>query len=89
VLRFSLNGAGESVLQDYLGHGRGRRIPNTQRHRGHDELVSELGLWYTRSVPEMGYYVEEWRFGFYQRQKDSGPVRAILLSRPSLILLAR
>ena len=55
---------------------RGRRIPSTQRHRRHDELVSELGLWYTRSVPDMGFYVEERHFGFYQRQKDTDRVRA-------------
>jgi ribosomal protein S18 acetylase RimI-like enzyme len=33
-------------------------------------------VWYTRSVPEMGFYVQERRFGFYQRQKDTGRVRA-------------
>jgi ribosomal protein S18 acetylase RimI-like enzyme len=33
-------------------------------------------VWYTRSVPQMGFYVQERRFGFYQRQKDTGRVRA-------------
>jgi len=51
-------------------------MPGTRRHRRHDELVSELRLWYARSVPEMGFYVQERRFGFYQRQKDTGRVRA-------------
>ena len=55
---------------------RGPRIPGKQRHWRHDELVSEFGVWYTRSVPEMGFYVQERRFGFYQRQKDTGRVRA-------------
>ncbi len=62
---------------------RGRRIPSTQRHRRHDELVSELGGWYTRSVPEMGFYVQERRFGFYQRQKDTGRVRATVRHLPA------
>ncbi len=57
---------------------RGRKISSTQRHRRHDALVSAVGQWYTRSVPEMGYYVAERRFGFYQRQKDTGRVRATL-----------
>lgn len=57
---------------------RGRKISSTQRHRRHDALVSAVGQWYTRSVPEMGYYVAERRFGFYQRQKDAGRVRATL-----------
>jgi ribosomal protein S18 acetylase RimI-like enzyme len=55
----------------------------TQRHPRHDELVSELGLWYTRSVPEMGFYVQKRRFGFYQRQKDTGRVRATVRHLPA------
>jgi hypothetical protein len=46
-------------------------------------LVSELGGWYTRSVPEMGFYVEERRFGFYQLQKDTVRVRATLRHLPA------
>jgi ribosomal protein S18 acetylase RimI-like enzyme len=61
----------------------GRRIPGTQRHRRHDELVSEVGLWYTRSIPEMGFCVEERRFGFYQRQKDTGRFRATVRRLPA------
>jgi ribosomal protein S18 acetylase RimI-like enzyme len=61
----------------------GRRIPRTQRHRRHDELVSEVGLWYTRSIPEMGFCVQERRFGFYQRQKDTSRVRATVRSLPA------
>src|SRR5215211_4641471 len=55
----------------------------TQRHPRHDELVSELGLWYTRSVPEMGFYVQKRRFSFYQRQKDTGRVRATVRHLPA------
>jgi ribosomal protein S18 acetylase RimI-like enzyme len=62
---------------------RGRRIPSTQRHPRHDELVSELGVWYTRSVPEMGFYVHERRFGFYQRQEDTSRVRATVRHLPA------
>jgi ribosomal protein S18 acetylase RimI-like enzyme len=62
---------------------RGRRIPGTRRHQRHDELVSELGLWHTRSVPEMGFYVQERRFGFYQRQEDTGRVRATVRRLPA------
>jgi hypothetical protein len=69
VLRFSLNGAGE------VGHLARTKDPQ-HAHRRHDELVSELGGWYTRSVPEMGFYVEERRFGFYLLQKDTGRERA-------------
>src|SRR5215207_11190274 len=58
-------------------------MPGTQRHQRHDELVSELGVWYTRSVPEMGFYVQERRFGFYQRQKDTGRVRATVRHLPA------
>jgi ribosomal protein S18 acetylase RimI-like enzyme len=61
----------------------GRKIPSTQRHPRHYELISELGGWYTRSVPEMGYYVQERRFGFYQRQKDTGRVRATVKHLPA------
>jgi GNAT superfamily N-acetyltransferase len=46
-------------------------------------LVSELGEWYTRSVPEMGFYVEGRRFGFYQLQKDTGRVRATVRHLPA------
>src|SRR5918993_2899734 len=58
-------------------------MPGTQRHQRHDELVSELGLWYTRSVPEMGFYVQKRRFSFYQRQKDTGRVRATVRHLPA------
>lgn len=61
----------------------GRRIPSTKRHRRHEELVSELGGWYTRSVPEMGFHVEERRFGSYQRQVDTGRVRATVRHLPA------
>jgi ribosomal protein S18 acetylase RimI-like enzyme len=40
-------------------------------------------VWYTRSVPEMGFYVQERRFGFYQRQKDTGRVRATVRHLPA------
>ena len=40
-------------------------------------------MWYTRSVPEMGFYVQERRFGFYQRQKDTGRVRATVRHLPA------
>ena len=40
-------------------------------------------MWYTRSIPEMGYYVQERRFGFYQRQKDTGRVRATVRHLPA------
>lgn len=82
MLRYPSNGAGEVGPAVLLWTQRGRSIPGTQRHRRHDELVSELGLWYTRSVPEMGFYVEERRFGFYQRQKDTGRVRATVRHLP-------
>jgi ribosomal protein S18 acetylase RimI-like enzyme len=62
---------------------RGRRIPGTRRHQRHDELVSELGLWYARSVPEMGFYVQARRFGFYQRQEDTSRVRATVRHLPA------
>jgi ribosomal protein S18 acetylase RimI-like enzyme len=39
-------------------------------------------VWYTRSVPEMGFYVQERRFGFYQRQEDTGRVRATVRHLP-------
>ena len=54
-------------------------------------MVSELGGWYTRSVPEMGFYVQERRFGFYQLQKDTGRVRATVrhLRGQGRFLLAR
>src|SRR5215213_12034415 len=83
VLRFSLNGAGEVGPAALPWTQRGRRIPSMRRHRRHDELVSELGLWYTRSVPEMGFYVEKRRFSFYQRQKDTGRVRATVRHLPA------
>ena len=57
--------------------------PRTQQHPRHDELVSEFGLWCTRSVPEMDFYVQERRFGFYQRQKDTGRVRATVRHLPA------
>jgi ribosomal protein S18 acetylase RimI-like enzyme len=62
---------------------RGRKIPGIERHQRHDELVSELRLWYTRSIPEMGFYVQERPFGFYQRQKDTGRVRATVRHLPA------
>jgi hypothetical protein len=40
-------------------------------------------VWYTRSVPEMGFYVQQRRFGFYQRQKDTGRVRATVRHLPA------
>jgi ribosomal protein S18 acetylase RimI-like enzyme len=40
-------------------------------------------VWYTRSVPEMGFYVEERCFGFYQREKDTGRVRATVRYLPA------
>ena len=40
-------------------------------------------MWYTRSVPQMGFYVQERRFGFYQRQKDTGRVRATVRHLPA------
>jgi ribosomal protein S18 acetylase RimI-like enzyme len=46
-------------------------------------MISEVRLWYTRSVPEMGFYVQERRFGFYQRQKDTGRVRATVRYLPA------
>jgi hypothetical protein len=46
-------------------------------------MVSEVGLWYTRSIPEMGFCVEVRRFGFYQRQKDTGRVRATVRRLPA------
>ena len=82
VLRLSLNGGRGRSCQTTVDPERGRKIPSTQRHRRHDELVSEFGLWYTRSVPDMGFYVEERRFGFYQRQKDTGRVRATVRHLP-------
>lgn len=51
-------------------------MSDTEQHPAHDELVFELKLWYTRSMPEMGYQAEERRFGYYQRQRDTGRVRA-------------
>ena len=62
---------------------RGRKIPGIERHQRHDELVSELGEWYARSIPEMGFYVQERPFGFYQRQKDTGRVRATVRHLPA------
>lgn len=41
-------------------------------------------MWYTRSVPQMGFYVQERRFGFYQRQKDTGRVRATVRHLPAV-----
>ena len=49
---------------------------DARRHPNHDDLVSEVWLWYTRPVPAMGYGVEERRFGFYQHHEDSGRTRA-------------
>jgi ribosomal protein S18 acetylase RimI-like enzyme len=83
VLSFPLNGAAEVSPAGLPWPQRGRRIPSTQRHRRHDELVSEHALWYTRSVPEMGFYVEERRFGFYQCQKNTGRVRATVRHLPA------
>lgn len=60
-----------------------RGIPSNQRHWRHDELVSDLGRWYTRSVPEMGYHVEERRFGLYQSHKVAGRVRATVRHLPA------
>jgi GNAT superfamily N-acetyltransferase len=40
-------------------------------------------LCYTHSVPEMGFYVQLRRFGFYQRQKDTGRVRATVRHLPA------
>ena len=40
-------------------------------------------MWYTRSVPQMGFYVQERRFGFYQHQKDTGRVRATVRHLPA------
>ena len=40
-------------------------------------------MWYTRSIPEMGLYVQQRRFGFYQRQKDTGRVRATVRHLPA------
>ena len=40
-------------------------------------------MWYTRSVPEMGIYVQKRGFGFYQRQKDTGRVRATVRHLPT------
>lgn len=39
-------------------------MSDTEQHPAHDELVFELKLWYTRSMPEMGYQAEERRFGY-------------------------
>jgi ribosomal protein S18 acetylase RimI-like enzyme len=83
MLRSSPNGAGKIGPAGSPRTQRGRAIPTTQRHQRHDELVSELGEWYTRSVPEMGFYVQERRFGFYQRQVDTGRVRATVRRLPA------
>jgi hypothetical protein len=40
-------------------------------------------VWNTRSVPQMGFYVQERRFGFYQHQKDTGRVRATVRHLPA------
>ena len=40
-------------------------------------------MWYTRSIPEMGLYVQQRRFGFYQRQKDTDRVRATVRHLPA------
>jgi GNAT superfamily N-acetyltransferase len=40
-------------------------------------------MWYTRFIPEMGFYVQERRFGFYQHQKDTGRVRATVRHLPA------
>jgi GNAT superfamily N-acetyltransferase len=40
-------------------------------------------VWYTRSVPEMGFYVQGRRFGFYQRQEDTSRVRATVRHLPA------
>jgi ribosomal protein S18 acetylase RimI-like enzyme len=40
-------------------------------------------VWYTRSVPQMGFYVQERRYGFYQHQKDTGRVRATVRHLPA------
>jgi ribosomal protein S18 acetylase RimI-like enzyme len=40
-------------------------------HPSHEQLVQTVRNWYTRSYPEMGYHVEERRFGLYSRNVHS------------------
>lgn len=66
-------------MPGWFADGRKRRgaiIPGTRRHPNHDELVAEVGSWYARPAPGMGFEVKERRFGFYQRHKDTGRTRA-------------
>lgn len=41
------------------------------RHPDHDRIAATARSWYTRSTPEMGYRVEERRFGFYSRNEQA------------------
>lgn len=40
------------------------------RHPEHDRLREEVRSWYRTSIPELGYHVEQRRFGSYRRHAD-------------------
>ena len=80
MLRFLLNGAGESSPASHTGpRDRDSWHATTSEARRAGLRSSEGG---TRSVPEMGFHVQRGA-GFYQRQEDTGRVRATVRHLPA------
>lgn len=49
------------------------------RHPDHDAIVETIRGWYTRSYPEMGYLVEQRRFGWYSRNTVASSVGRVMM----------
>ena len=84
MLRFSLNGAGEVGTAGLpRTQSEDERSPARNDIKGTTSWFRSSESGTRRSVPEMGFYVQERRFGFYQRQKDTGRVRATVRHLPA------